>query len=595
MLRLILAFLFLASSFVSADTTYKYFKETTSSQCSLNISGSCDLRKAYDLKGYASGTTISITACRESPTPQYTTAVKIPTSDPNVFINTTGGASYVATTYTKTCKDGEQFVLKDCTATCVPDPCAALKGQEFIANTVCGSWSCKSGGVISGGNCTKNDLVVDTGSPAQNTVDKVSQCVGVFDRPNLTTKFYDQGKDEGKASGTAYCSAFYKNSGVSINDTNLVDNLNLANIASSGAIPLPADGICPDDKPLKSNIGGLDVCVDNKLPDDNPCPVEGEKPNSNGVCVAPTDPTYPDNKDPTKPDPKTSCLKGEIRNNAGKCVPYAQAGTCPAGMHYDSTGTTCINDALSNSCPQGQVKNSFTGACVNDPKGTGCSDGSLPNAQGICANGSAACPSGYKRDSGGFCVPSSTPDPTKTGCNDGSTPNAQGICANGSAACPSGKVRASNGACVADTTNSNTTGTASGSCDTPPACGGDPLQCASLEQIWRSGCEQTKAMSEISQADADKMSGAATASQAKYDTAQQAIDTQAGGFFSDFQSKATAVGAGGQCIANASLSVMGKSLILPFSQACDFFKFLRILLIFSAYMLSARILFNGVT
>lgn len=499
------------------------------------------------------------------------------------------GVSGAGQGFTVEC-DGQLTLNADCSTTCGDDPCKNLKDQEFSGLSVCGSFSCSDGGVIQGGSCSRGKMLQSIGSPDQNLIN--DQCIGTFDRPNLTTRFYNKTDDEGKSSGSAYCSAFYKYNGLSATDT--VADLNLAALSAANAVPLPASGVCPADKPLKSKIGDVDVCIDNKLPD-SPCPVAGEKPNSNGVCVSPDDPTYPKDNDPTKPDPKTSCDAGEIRNNSGKCVPYADATKCEAGQVRDNLGL-CSADPKANSCPQGTVKNKTTGACSADPRGTGCPNNQLPDKLGMCPDGSASCAVGKIRNASGACVGS---DPTKppegTGCKDGSTPNSSGVCNDGSASCPVGKVRGSDGKCALDTTESNTTGTASSDCEVAPDCGGDPLQCATLEQIWRSSCEQTKAFSEISKEDAEKMSSAATASQAEYDAHQAAVDAQASGFFSEFESKASSVSSSGQCINDLSVPVMGHSMTIPFSQACDFFRFLRILVLFSAYMLAARIIFGGLT
>lgn len=91
------------------------------------------------------------------------------------------------------------------------------------------------------------------------------------------------------------------------------------------------------------------------------------------------------------------------------------------------------------------------------------------------------------------------------------------------------------------------------------------------------------------------MASAATASQAQYDNYQTGVDAQAQGFIAEFESKINSVGTTSQCINDLTVPVMGHSMTIPFSQACDFFRFLRILVLFSAYMLSARILFGGVS
>lgn len=485
---------------------------------------------------------------------------------------------------THTCNDGEKFELIGCTPQCVVDPCKPLKDQQFSGSSECGSWSCDSG-VLTGGSC--NGKVVLSGGASSATK---QQCTGTLVSSDTSRGFYKT-SDNGKSSGVAYCSATYKYTGTSASQNDVP--LDLSALALSKAVPMPDNGICPPDKPQPTTINGIASCIDNKLPDSE-CPIAGEKPNSTGLCVPPDDPTYPKDTDPTKPDPKVGCDVGKIKNASGVCVPYADATKCKVGEIRSNTGI-CTVDPKATKCEQGQVKNA-SGACVTDPKGTGCKNDALPDKLGVCPTGESACSTGQVRDASGACVgknPNAPPD--GTGCKDGSTPNAQGVCADGSGACSPGKVRSSSGACVLDTSEGNTSGSSSSNCETAPECGGDPLQCASLEQIWRSGCDQIKAMSEISQEDADKMASAASAAKTEGESHQAAVDSQAEGFFSDFETKANAVSNSAQCISDASFSVMGKSLVVPFSQACPFFKFLRLLVLFSAYMLSARILFGGVS
>lgn len=569
---------------------YFYYQSSISNQCSFQKDQYC---QEYASFASGNGRTVSVTSCyvQEGFLKLNTATVYTYVVSPGQTVTEySTGSGIAGFSHVHQCSQGEQFVLNGCTATCIPDPCQAFKDQEFTTYSSCGSWSCPNNGTMQNGTCTNGKTNLLKSAPVGATVDKTNQCSGLLVGQVDLVNYKYETKDNGKSSGQAYCSAKYKYDGAS-SETN-TEALTLLALSYYDAVPLPDNGVCPSDKPLPVNIGGIDACIDNKLPDDNPCSVAGEKPNANGVCVGPDDPTYPKDNDPTKPDPKTSCDAGEIRNNQGKCVPYADAGKCEAGEVRSNLGT-CVPDPKANSCGQGLIKNKLTGSCDKDPRGTGCNDNSIPDKNGICGDGSASCVAGKKRDINGYCVPTSTPD--KTGCKDGSTPNSQGICGDGSASCPAGKVRGQDGKCVLDTTESNSSGTASSDCDVAPDCGGDPLQCASLEQIWRTGCEQIKAMSEISQEDSDKMGAAATQSKSDYETAQQGIDTQAQGFFSDFETKASSVSSSAQCINDASLSVMGKSLIIPFSQACDFFRFLRIILLFSAYMLSARILFSGVS
>ena len=578
-------------------TTYKYYRYG-SNQCTLDKSSACSNALNIVKQPYLTNPSVSITqtSCTDDSSSislsyKYARVNLIDGSLYDIENRNTGAGEVL----NHVCSNGEKFELIGCTAQCVADPCNALKDNEEVALVSCGTVTCLDGGTIVGSGssayCSNGKKAVGVFVPAPiATIGGCSAALKPLTSPITSVKVKSTASG---SSAEAYCSATYKHQGVSTPQIDVPSNL--VPITFTGADYPDANGDCSDPtKPIKSTINGQTVCYPNDG-GGNGCPVQGEKPNANGVCVSPDDPTYPEDDDPTKPDPKTSCDAGEIRNNSGKCVPYADATKCEAGQVRDNLGL-CSADPKANSCPQGTVKNKTTGACSADPRGTGCPNNQLPDKLGMCPDGSASCAVGKIRNASGACVGS---DPTKppegTGCKDGSSPNSSGVCADGSASCPVGKVRGSDGKCSLDTTESNTTGTASSDCDVAPDCGGDPLQCATLEQIWRSSCEQTKAFAEISKEDAEKMSSAATASQAEYDAHQAAVDAQASGFFSEFESKASSVSSSGQCINDLSVPVMGHSMTIPFSQACDFFRFLRILVLFSAYMLAARIIFGGLT
>ncbi|HRH92769.1 MAG TPA: virulence factor TspB C-terminal domain-related protein, partial [Agitococcus sp.] len=150
------------------------------------------------------------------------------------------------------------------------------------------------------------------------------------------------------------------------------------------------------------------------------------------------------------------------------------------------------------------------------------------------------------------------------------------------------------GACTGSVTGSSGSGSASGSCQNAPACSGDSLHCSSLEQVWNSACEQTKANLDVTDEHINASNEQINEANDDLANAQDDANKKASDFFSDFQSKATA-STSAQCIQDVNLAVMGKQLIVPFSKACDFFRFLRVLVIFSAYMLAARIVFGGLT
>lgn len=116
-----------------------------------------------------------------------------------------------------------------------------------------------------------------------------------------------------------------------------------------------------------------------------------------------------------------------------------------------------------------------------------------------------------------------------------------------------------------------------------------------MSQQWVSACKQTEALTAISTEDAKKANDDIAASKGSLDTAKNSANTQSNSFFSNFQSSVTSGSHTGQCIANASLSVMGETLVIPFAQACDFFKFLRMLIIALSYLAAAKIVFRGVS
>lgn len=126
--------------------------------------------------------------------------------------------------------------------------------------------------------------------------------------------------------------------------------------------------------------------------------------------------------------PEGECEKNEVKNTAGECV-----AACPAGKHIGPTGA-CESD--DESCPAGQTK-APDGSCVDNE-----------------------CGSGRAKGNDGSCKPDSdndgTPDDEEEGNEDGD--------------------KFSGG----------------DSCDTPPACSGDAIQCGMARIQWRIDCNTRK-------------------------------------------------------------------------------------------------------
>ena len=270
--------------------------------------------------------------------------------------------------------------------------------------------------------------------------------------------------------------------------------------------------------------------------------------------------------------------------------PYDQP-TDLASLSFGGVTATTEN----GQCPDGTVKGQMNGqwVCVADSNaggGSGCPTGQIRNNQGECVPFSEAGTGGTGDGTGG------------TGGGDGSG-GGGGTCTitgqtqvNGVCTCPTGQT-VQNNQCTAITNGgggSTGSGTSSDNCTNAPTCSGDPLQCASLEQIWKSACQQTKALTEVKSEQLQQANDQITSATNDLKTKQDDATNKAQGFFADFQSKATA-STSSQCMPDMTLAIMGKQLIIPFSKACDFFRFLRVLVIFSAYMLAARIVFGGLT
>lgn len=588
---LIKTFLILAlgcfwSSSAFADTTYKYFDDANY-KCYLDIQAACGARLSKESASYATMTpprTVSLLSCSEI-YPQYKVRVSYANPTTGVISSTDSAVTAIVNTKYKTCPAGETFKLEGCTATCVPDPCASLKDQEFSGASACGSFACNTG-TLQNGTCDGKVVL----SGASSTVTDTNKCIGTLVSNDLTKAYYKK-EDNGKSSGTAYCSATYKYIGAS--DTSEPTPLDLSLLSLYQAVPLPDDGVCPPSKPLQTTINGIDACIDNQLPDDDNCPVDGEKQNSNGVCVGPDDPTYPKdgedpNKDPNEDKPNT-CPKGQIKNNSGVCVPYGDATNCPVGQVRSNLGT-CITDPKANSCPSGQIKN-LAGACVPNPKGTGCADGSTPNANGVCANGVGACPVGQTRNASGVCVTTSP----SSGCKDGSTPNASGICSDGSGACPVGKIRNASGVCVSDPDDPDSSKSASlaSDCQTAPECDGDPIQCAMYHHQWKSNCEAIRAPDENEKA---QIRGAIEDTNSQIDGRENEYKDSINAIIADSGLLNNPVPTTAQCIPDKTINIMGGvSVTVPYSLLCPYFSLLRSMLIMVAYLFAARIIYAELT
>jgi len=130
-----------------------------------------------------------------------------------------------------------------------------------------------------------------------------------------------------------------------------------------------------------------------------------------------------------------------------------------------------------------------------------------------------------------------------------------------------------------------TAGSASGgtTCDSPPVCEGDPIQCAILSQEWRTRCVDQPSESEL----VAEYGPASNEDGSWFDTETRDI-----GELSDFAGGWMGAGA---CIADYSLNLGGMlpTVEIPFSEWCWLLEVIGIFTMIAAYVSGARIIIGG--
>lgn len=504
MIRLLIAFLFLAFSSVSfASKTYYYYSSTINT-CSAVPDTLCTSLNTSDASmsltyagQYLNRGNDGITCGFNRTLYNY--------YGTGQHLNQTFSGSYPTTIHGVknqiVCQDSDQFVLEGCNAKCVPDPCALLTGQVFSQTVACGTVSCASGGTLvnngSGAACSKGGFWRP--EPLQSA--SKDECSGTLKPMQEPNSPYIPESSVGASSSVIYCTVDYTYTGGRGNPYSTPSNL--TSLFYSDAIPTTENGTCPANT-VKGQFGAPD-------------PVTGQAP---WYCI-------PDNSTPNQ------CTAPKIKDNNGQCVDPKDAAQCQAGQVRDASG-----------------------ACVT------------PNPNGGGSGDSGGSGSGGSGDSGGTGGTGGT-----GGNNDGSNSDPNSLPEKTKGELGSG--------------SKATASTAEG-CTTAPPCSGDPLQCAAFVQDWKQNCQ----MMSVSQGDADKANTLATASNNEFKQTKTQQEQKVTGFFNDFKTSANA-STTSQCPNDINLPVMGKSITLKLSQTCDFWRFLRILIIASAYLAAARIVFGS--
>lgn len=124
-------------------------------------------------------------------------------------------------------------------------------------------------------------------------------------------------------------------------------------------------------------------------------------------------------------------------------------------------------------------------------------------------------------------------------------------------------------------------------CEATPPCEGDPFQCAVLKQAHIDTC---KLMAGPTAEESAAQDAKIDAEYDALDAHQATMDSQVSGLLSGFQSATSGGGSGGgQCLPDLPFSVMGHSVTMEFSRACEPLSFVRLVLLAGAYLIAARI------
>lgn len=129
---------------------------------------------------------------------------------------------------------------------------------------------------------------------------------------------------------------------------------------------------------------------------------------------------------------------------------------------------------------------------------------------------------------------------------------------------------------------------ASDDCSKPVICSGDIFQCAILNQQYLDMCTLRKLPTDTEK---QQLADSITAENADIAANQKQLDDTASSVFNTF--KSTASGSGGssaQCLPDYPFTVMGRSITMKFSAACDYLSAIRYAILCIAYLIASRII-----
>lgn len=125
----------------------------------------------------------------------------------------------------------------------------------------------------------------------------------------------------------------------------------------------------------------------------------------------------------------------------------------------------------------------------------------------------------------------------------------------------------------------------SGSCEGSFQCEGDAVQCALAKELHSQNCRMNKQNSQSALFDVESVR---TGNQTLNLPGNATVNISSASFDSS-----NALNAGPSCIASKSITVMGRSVVLPFNTVCPYLEQLGSLLLAVSFLLAVRILFRG--
>ena len=555
--------LFLFSSFNAfASNTFTYWANRTSTFCAVGLNTVCNSYNKSDFVDRGGCTTTNL-ECSESFGNGMIKFTGTCATEPLTFTAFATSTTYY-TKRTLECANNEKMELTGCTAKCVIDPeyippedkCLPYKGQVLNAVVTCGTASCSAGSTIQGeGVLTcKGGFVTHIKTPAASVV--VAGCSANTPK-NPADSLVRRSESIGKSSAAAFCYADYTYTGISSSDEPPITGL--SEISALDFVPTTEDGSCPPEKPKKGEINGLFVCYANDVPPVDPAAPLPEVTNPDGSTTK----TNPDGSTTTTSKKTTTNPDGSTTTTTTKET------TKPDGTKSKTTETTTKNANGTTTKKTTNESTTSDGKKLTSQSSTTTSDSKTGTNN---KNDSTTSKSSQGTNPDGSSFDNKANESSNTQNDDGTSSTG-----GGGGSCPEGGCNA----------------TTSGKCDTPPVCSGDPLVCASINQQWISTCKQTEALTKITTDEKTASDAAITSANGQYSTAKSNANVAASGILNGFTNSVDSGSKSGTCIVDATLPVMGKSLKIPFSQACAFFKFLRMLVIFMSYLAAMRIVYKG--